>query len=188
MSRLRRRWLIGLAVVVVGGLVAGGAAIAALRGDDHGIDKQINRTFIDVTVNEDFLDVGPPAGDEETEFSPSPGDTFFFHDELWNRAETKKRGTLDGKCTFFVSEVDPETGFFGTAHCTATMWLAGGTVELAGGINFSDEGAPFFVAVVGGTKRYENVVGEAKLTEEFQGQENKSLLELELVPSYKPAK
>jgi hypothetical protein len=187
MARFRRRWLVGVAVLV-GGLLVGGVAVAALRGDGHGIKRQQNFSFVDVTVNEDFLDVGPPAGDGDQNFAPSPGDTFFFHDELWNRAETKKRGTLDGKCTFLVNQVDPATGFFGTAHCTATIFLGAGTIELAGGINFSNEGEPFFVAVVGGTERYENIVGEAKLTEQFEGQENKSLLELELVPSFKPPK
>jgi hypothetical protein len=179
MARFRRRWLIGVAVLV-GGLLAGGVAMAALRGDGHGIKRQQNFTFVDVTVNEDFLDVPPTGNETEQDFNPSPGDTFFFHDELWNRAETERRGTLDGKCTFLVNTA--------VAHCTATIFRPRGTIELVGGINFSNEGQPFFVAVVGGTERYENVVGEAKLTEQFEGQENKALLELELVPSFKAPK
>ena len=178
MSRLRKRWLVGVAVLV-GGLLAGGVAVAALRGDGHGIKRQQNFAFVDVTADEDFLDVGPPAGNDQN-FTPSSGDTFFFHDELWNRAETVKRGTLDGKCTFLVNTA--------VAHCTATIFRPRGTIELVGGINFSNEGEPFFVAVVGGTERYENVVGEAKLTEQLEGQENKALLELELVPSFKAPK
>lgn len=171
----RKRLTLALIAGALAVMVAGGGAYAALRADDHGITKQHFLTFVDVTVAEDFLDVGEKA---QSEFDASPGDTFFFHDELWNRAETKKRGTLDGKCTFLIEF---------NVHCVATVKLRDGTIELAQGLNFGEEEGPghFFVAITGGTERYENVVGEGKITENYQGEEGKSLLRLELIPSFR---
>jgi hypothetical protein len=170
----RKRFTLAILAGALALLVVGGGAFAALRGDDHGITKKHYLTFVDVTVGEDFLDVGEQA---EGEFDVSPGDSFFFHDELWNRAETKKRGTLDGHCTFLIEF---------NAHCLATVKLPGGTIELAGGLDFSGEEGPgsFYIAITGGTERYENVVGEARLTEEYGGDPMKSLLRLELIPSF----
>ena len=172
MRKRRSIWIATAATLAL--LLAGGGAFAAVWVKRDGITKKQVLTFVDVTVAEDFIDVGKPA---EGEFDVSPGDTFFFHDELWNRAETKKRGTLDGKCTFLVEL---------NAHCVATVKLARGTIELAAGLNFGEEEGPghFFVAVTGGTEGYKNVVGHAKITENFEGEENKSLLRLELIPSF----
>jgi hypothetical protein len=176
---MRKRLVLAAALALVAVLAIGGIGYAAARGNDHGIETKKIVTFVDVTVAEDFLDVGEPA---QGEFDVSPGDAFFFHDELWNRAETKKKGTLDGKCEFFVS---PTPGAQ-NAHCVATVKLPEGTIELTGGLTFEEEGpGSFFVAITGGTERYENVVGEAKITEQFEGQENKSLLRLELIPSFR---
>jgi hypothetical protein len=176
---MRKRLVLVAALALVAVLAIAGIAYATRRDDNHGIHKKRVLTFVDVTIAEDSLDVGKQA---QGEFDVSPGDAFFFHDELWNRAETKKKGTLDGKCEFFVSTA-PEAQ---NAHCVATVKLREGTIELAQGLTFEEEGpGTFFVAIVGGTKRYENVVGEAKITEEFEGQENKSLLRLELIPSFR---
>jgi len=176
---MRRRLAFLVTLALVGVLAIGGIAYATERGDDDGLEKKKVLTFVDVTVAEDFLDVGRQA---QGEFDVSPGDAFFFHDELWNRSETKKKGTLDGKCEFFVSTT-PEAL---NAHCVATVKLREGTIELAQGLTFEEEGpGSFFVAVVGGTKRYKNVVGQAKITEQFEDQENKSLLRLELIPSFR---
>lgn len=173
--RKRRSILVGTAAAVAL-FVAGGAAFAGLRDHRDGITKKEVLTFVDVTVSEDFLDVGRPA---EGEFDVSPGDAFFFHDELWNRAETKKRGTLDGQCTFLLE---------GNLHCVATVKLRDGTIELAVGLSFAEEEegpGHFFVAVTGGTERYKNVVGQGKITENYGGEESKSLLRLELIPSFR---
>jgi hypothetical protein len=176
---MRRRLAFLVTLALVGVLAIGGIAYATERGDDDGLEKKKVLTFVDVTVAEDFLDVGRQA---QGEFDVSPGDAFFFHDELWNRSETKKKGTLDGKCEFFVSTT-PEAL---NAHCVATVKLREGTIELAQGLTFEEQGpGSFFVAVVGGTKRYKNVVGQAKITEQFEDQENKSLLRLELIPSFR---
>ena len=171
---MRRRWLLAAALALVAALAIGGIAYAKGGDDDEGLEKKKVLTFVDVTVSEDFLDVGPQA---EGEFEPSPGDTFFFHDELWNRRETKKVGTLDGKCTFLIEA---------NLYCVATVKLAHGTIQVAQLLTVAEEGSPtFVVAITGGTERYKNVVGQGEITEGFEGQENKALLRLELIPSFR---
>ena len=169
-----KRHLLAAAVALIALLVAGGISFAALRDGGHGINKKVFLSFVDVTVEEAFVDAPPAATGEE---DISPGDAFFFRDELWNRTRTKQQGTLQGKCTFL---------FEFTAHCEATVFLAKGTIELEGGIQFTEEGpGRFFVAVTGGTQRYENVVGEARVIEEVNGEEGVGRLVLELIPSFK---
>lgn len=174
---MKQRLLFAAAAVLVAGLVVGGVSLAGAI-NNGGITNKRVVTFVDVTVDQDFLDVGPPGG-TEGDFTSSAGDTFFFHDELWNRSETIKRGTVDGKCTSLIGT---------NVHCVATITLAAGTIELSQGLSFEDEDGPssFRVAITGGTGRYKNVVGQATLSD-IEGQENKSLLRLELIPSFRRA-
>jgi hypothetical protein len=178
---MRKRLLIG-GIVLIAMLVAGGVAFATLRDDGHGIHQKIVFTAVDKTVGEDFLDVAPKA---TSEGDLSRGDKFYFHDELWNRAQTRQLGTLDGSCEFLVDQDEGE-GFFGMGHCDATAFLKGGTVELSGGVDLSAEDAPFFVAVTGGTERYENVVGEVRISplQVAPGEPDASLARFELIPSF----
>ena len=125
---MRRSVVLGL-LACLALLVVGGVSFAALKGDGDGIVKKQKLSFVDVTAEEAFFDAEPVSTGED---DVSPGDTFFFHDELWNHARTKQLGTLDGKCTFLV-------GF--NAHCVATVFLRKGTVELAGGLDFGEEEA-----------------------------------------------
>jgi hypothetical protein len=169
---MKKRWIVAAAVVAVA-LVAGGVSFAASRDDDHGIHKKRILTFIavDVPADEAFVDVEPKAtGPDDL----SPGDTVFFHQVLWNTARTERRGDGYVACTVHTAAV---------FHCRGTAFVQGGTIEFAGAVNFAEtpEGTPFFVAVTGGTERYENVVGEAKVTE--QGESDR--LRIELIPSYK---
>lgn len=168
-----KRWLVAALAAAVVASVIGGLAFAASRDGDHGIQKKEFLSFIDVTVDEAFVDVAPEATGEE---DISPGDSFFFRDELWNRARTKQKGTLQGACTFL---------FEFTAHCEATVFLSKGTIELEGGVQFTEEPSTFFVAITGGTERYENVVGEARVIEEVNGEEGVGRLVLELIPSFR---
>ena len=161
-----RRWVAVVALLIAVGLVAGVAAIAAGGRESTRIPRETVLTFLDITVDEHFLDVRPRA--------TSPGDTFFFRDQLWNLTRTQKRGTLDGACTVLIGARANSR-----AHCRATVFLAGGTVELAQ-TSRADQGNRFFAAVVGGTKRYKNVTGEARFTP-LRG--NRSRLVLELIPA-----
>jgi len=160
-----KRWVVVAALALSVGLVIGGISIAASR--DHGITKKKVLTFIEVTADEHFIDEEPLG---TTEFDVSPGDRSVFHNELWNRAETKKLGDVYATCEF-IHEV--------VAHCKGTAVLQGGTIEVAGAINFAED--PVFVAVIGGTKKYENVVGQLKITE-FG---DKLIDRFELIPSFK---
>ena len=161
-----RRWVAVVALLTAVGLVAGVAAIAAGGRENTSIPRKTVLTFLDITVDDHLLDVGPRA--------LSPGDTFFSHDQLWNLTRTQKRGTLDAACTVLIG-----AGANSRVHCRATVFLAGGTVELAGTPR-ADQGNRFFAAVVGGTKRYKNVTGEARFTP-LRG--NRSRLVLELIPA-----
>jgi hypothetical protein len=142
---MMRRW-VSLAVVVVAfGAIVGGAAYAT--GEKHGINKQMNLRFLD--VGDKFAFVDTAAGDA--------GDLFIFENQLRNRADTKTLGRFIGSCTTLVTP--------GLTSCRGTLELAKGTIELAAAVDFA-AGGRIFAAVTGGTKRYENVRGEVKLSEE----------------------
>jgi hypothetical protein len=165
----RKRWLAGLTLALAIGLIAGGVSIAGGPKDEDGIDEKKVLTFVDITVDEAFVDEEPKAAGEE---NISPGDAFFFRDELWNRSETKKKGELQGMCAFLFND---------KGHCEATVYLRGGTVQLEGGVSFSEDSpGSFFVAVTGGTEKYKNVVGQATIIE---GDGPKGKLKLELLPA-----
>jgi hypothetical protein len=169
---MKRRWIFAAAIVAAA-LVGGGVGFAATQGGDHGIHQKriLNFIAVDVPADEAFIDVEPKAtGPDDV----SAGDTIFFHQALWNTARTERRGDGYVACTAHTAAV---------FHCRGTAFVQGGTLEFAGAVNFAEtpEGTPFFVAVTGGTERYENVVGEAKVTE---GEES-DRLRIELIPSYK---
>jgi allene oxide cyclase-like protein len=162
-----KRWVVVAALALSVGLVIGGISIAASR--DHGITKKKVLTFVEVSVDEHFIDE-EPLGTGENDVSP--GDRANFHNELWNRAETKKRGDVYAQCEFIHEFV---------AHCRGTAVLQRGTIEVAGAIDFAEEDGPFFVAVTGGTEKYENVVGELKITPAG----DTTIDRFELIPSFK---
>ena len=166
-----KRWAIAAAVVLAVALLATVAAVAtAGGGEKRAIPTRTVLTFLDITAREDFLDLPPRAqGDEDV----SLGDAFFFQDQLWNLARTQRRGTLWGGC---------EVRILPTAHCRATAFIAGGTIEFAQTLNFARIGNTFRLAVVGGTGRYKNVTGQATVTE--LGQEgDRSRVTVELIPA-----
>jgi hypothetical protein len=169
----RRRMVLATTLVLAVGLVIGGVSIAANRGDGHGIQKQIVLRFLDVEDKFEFIDLGEPAKGEE---DLGPGDMFVAEDILRNRADTKTLGTLAAKCTNLVTP--------GLVHCEATAILSSGTIEFAGTIDFAEEPTgPLFVAVTGGTERFENVVGEAKLGDEVRP--GATVFTVELIPSFR---
>jgi hypothetical protein len=169
---MKKRWILAAAVIAVA-LVGTGVSVAALQGEDHGIHKKkfLNFIAVDVPADEAFIDVEPKATGEG---DVSAGDTIFFHQVLWNTARTEQRGDGYVACTAHTAAV---------FHCRGTAFVRGGTIEFAGAIDFArtPEGESFFLAVTGGTERYENVVGEAKVTE--QGESDR--VRIELIPSYR---
>jgi hypothetical protein len=66
-------------------------------------------------------------------------------------------------------------------RCTATLILRGGTIELAGRVWMKETLPGFRLSVIGGTRTYENVVGEARVA---FGEEDESLY-VELIPSFR---
>ena len=108
---------------------------------------------------------------------PQVGGRLFFTDTLYAWAGTKRGdrvGSLEGLCTF--------TGIAGntvTASCTATAFLQAGQILIAGSPRFSEGPSNFVVAVVGGTGRYSNARGWARVRDIAPG--NSSLV-FHLVP------
>ena len=160
-----KRWVVVAALALSVGLVVGGISIASGWGD--GITKKKVLTFAEVGAEEHFIDEEPLA---TSEFDVSPGDRSVFHNELWNQAQTKKLGDVYASCEFIHEFV---------ANCRGTAVLHGGTIEVAGAINFEED--PVFVAITGGTRKYKNVVGQLKITEA----EGYTIDRFELIPSFK---
>lgn len=141
-----RKILIG---VLVTGLVATSAAMS-MADPSAGRRAETTLRFLDVRQQTKFLDLGAPA---QGDFDPSPGDTFFFESDLRNPADTKSRGSFVSRCTAVIG-----TQF----HCVGTLMLDGGNVELATTTDFASS-EPITAAVVGGTRAYDNVGGQAKI-------------------------
>jgi hypothetical protein len=141
-----RRIAVVAGVILVVGVVGAGLAIASRRG---GIVRHDVLSFAIQLVNEDSGDVGP-SGD-------SPGDTFFAQSELRNFDLTNQLGRYASACV--LESVDTRLN-----HCTATVSLSNGKVELSGRFLFRDTLQAFRLAVVGGSGTYKNVVGQATIT------------------------
>lgn len=163
-----RRWVLVGALVLAVGLAVGGVALATDDGD--GITEKITLRFLEVEDTFEFIDVGEPNTGEEF----GPGDYFVAEDILRNRADTRTLGSVGAKCTNLVTP--------GLLHCEATAVLRRGTIEFAGLLDFTQQGRSF-VAVTGGTGRFENVVGQAELGEEVRP--GAFLLTVELIPSFR---
>lgn len=141
---LRRLLPIGaasiLAVVLIGASGASGADGGAHPREFIAIDTTVKETDIDVDNSKSF----------------TIGDQFIEHDVLKNQAQTRTIGALDAICTFTdVSDDAP------VVHCVGTVTLDGGTLEIAGLLNFADEQG--HVAITGGTGVYDEVDGQLTL-------------------------
>lgn len=158
-----KRWVMWVSVVLVVGLLGGGAAYATGGSDTLG--KRLTIRFLDVAVPEKsaFVDVG--------EAGSGPGDMFVFENELRNRADTGTLGRFAGVCTNLVSP--------GLVSCRGTLELGEGTVEVAALVDFA-AGGPIVAAVTGGTERYKTAHGQMRLSEEIAPGVRKGTLELRL--------
>jgi dirigent-like protein len=130
-----------LAVLVIG-------CVSAASGTDGGAQPH-EFIAIDTTVKETDIDVDHSK-------SSSIGDQFIEHDVLKNETQTKTIGALDAICTFTDVSEDASV-----VHCVATVTLHGGTLEVAGLLNFADEQG--HVAITGGTGSYDEARGQLTL-------------------------
>lgn len=142
---MRRIAVVAGAAILVVCMVGAGLAVASKRA---GMVRHHVLSFAVHLVNEDASDVGA-SGD-------SPGDTFFAQSELQNFDLTKQLGRYASACV--LENVDTRLN-----HCTATVSLSNGKVELSGRFSFSDTLEAFRLAVVGGSGTYKNVVGQATI-------------------------
>jgi hypothetical protein len=167
---VRRRWVAVTALAAIV-LIGGGVALATMNGGI--VTKQFLRFRI-LGYDSYDLDVG--------ETGRSPGDTFFVKHDLWNYNRTAKVGEYDTACVIEkdVNVVGEVTSGKSLNRCTATVFLRGGTIELAGRIWFKETLPSFRLSVIGGTRTYENVVGEARIV---FGDEDETLY-VELIPSF----
>jgi len=169
LRKIRRHWLVAF-TVCLGVAVVGGISVASTP---HGPTRGHIVRFQIVGYESDDLDVGASGR--------SPGDTFFVQHQLWNADHTRRVGRYDTACTL---EKDYGSGATLTSlnRCTATVFLADGTIELANRAYRTESEKRLRYAVVGGTGTYMSIVGQATVV--FG--EPEGTLRLELV-STRPA-
>jgi hypothetical protein len=157
-------------MAMVVGLVGASLAIASQRS---GIVEAQRLSFAVGGGHAGTSDVGP-SGD-------SPGDTFFAQSRLMNFALTKQVGRYNSACD--LEDVTPRWN-----HCTATVLLPNGTVELSARLIWTDTRPGYQLAVIGGTGRFDNVVGQARFTFGCDacpsGTQDVDTLTLYLIPSF----
>ncbi|MGH8892838.1 MAG: dirigent protein [Actinomycetes bacterium] len=146
---MRKLISIGTALILLTtlGLVTLAGQTAASAGDG-------DRTVIKLTAvaaQEAEIDVG--------EEGFGLGDQFVFSDWLFRGDE--QVGRTGGVCTF--THVDEAT-FAATAQCLGTLELPKGQITVQGLVTFTDEEAPFWVAVTGGTGAYKTAKGQMRVT------------------------
>ena len=167
---MKRSAIVAAAMAVVVGLVGAGLAIATQRS---GIADRQTMSFAVGGGHAETADVGP-SGD-------SPGDTFFAQGKLMNFALTKQVGRLNSACE--LENLTPRWN-----RCTATVLLPNGTVELSARLIWTDTRPGYSLAVIGGTGRYDNVVGRARYTFGCDacppGTQDVDTLTLQLIPSF----
>jgi hypothetical protein len=167
---MRRIAIVAGALILVVGMIGAGLAVASRRS---GIVRHHVLRFAVQLVHEDTGDVGP-SGD-------SPGDSFFGQSELRNFDLTKQLGRYASACV--LENVDTRLN-----HCSATVSLSNGKVELSGRFRFSDTLQAFRLSVIGGSGSYENVVGQATVTFGCDAcppdSHDVDTLRLDLIPSF----
>jgi hypothetical protein len=169
MKRLgRRASLVGGLSIAFLAIAAGAAFAGLLEGGQEGITTE--QTLKMAVKNAVFSEsnVGPSGA--------SVGDTFFAQADLYSSAGTRKVGRWDTVCV--LADVATVLN-----NCEGTAFLRGGTVEVSGSVFFTDATKALSFAVVGGTGRYDNVVGQATLR--FRAEAIGDLLTLQLIPSFR---
>lgn len=145
---MMKRWILLTALVLVVGAAIGGAGYA--MGGSDGLRTAQTLRFLDVGDEFEYVDVGAAGA--------SAGDLFVFENDLRNRSDTKTLGRFVGTCTALVTPA--------LASCRGTLQLENGTIELASAVDFAAAG-PIHASVTGGTRKYRNVGGQARLSPEI---------------------
>ena len=135
MSRAARRIGIALTIAAI-------AAVAVAAGASGSGGRQVI-SFTTKQVHQTLLDHGEPGFGVD--------DIVVFSNDLYQRG--RKIGEDGGTCT--VIRVTP--GQAPTMYCAGNNTLPGGQVSVAG---FAAPGAPFELAITGGTGRYRGVHGQ----------------------------
>jgi hypothetical protein len=134
---MRKQLMAGALAIAI---VAAGASIA-VAGDDDDDVVRVTATF----VEEKEVDLDPAGF--------GVGDRFVFSQDLSRGGE--KVGESAVECVF-VRAGDQTS----TANCVGSFTLPGGQIAAQGLVTFTQEDAPFSVAVTGGTGRYSEAEGE----------------------------
>jgi hypothetical protein len=136
------RVALGIAIAALA-LTATGAAAANGGGGGKG---RGHRIVVYERATTSFVDL--------TQAGPTPGDEVLFQSNLFSDPGfTNNVGTAEGFCVLI------STAGKGLSHCSATVHLRGGDIEVSGAL-VGDPSTPFTVAITGGTHRYRGVGGE----------------------------
>lgn len=147
------RRIISVAILAIA-LAAGSLLLTSANADDRERDDQGSETIRLSLRNVDSaeLDLG--------EEGFSLGDRFVFTDEAFRGGRLV--GSAHGECT--IVQIDGEDV---SVQCLATWVLKKGQLTSQGVVTFSesDEAPEFTIAVTGGTGRYKDAGGEARVRE-----------------------
>lgn len=138
-----------ISLLTVSVLTVAGVAVGA--GRDSSLERDRVIRLLDVAGQVRYLDLGQPA---QGDFDPSPGDAFFFANQLWRADGSERIGRFVSTCVAMIG-----TEF----KCSGTLMLPNGTVELGATVDFA-AGDPIRSAVLGGTQRFRNVGGDLTIT------------------------
>jgi hypothetical protein len=140
-----RRKLSVIAGAIALGLIVGGVSVAS-GGPGNSSQPLIIKVITRATAINNFVDTGP------TGFSP--GDLYVFSERVFlASAPDEQVGTEDGRCVL----IDPATLRF---DCSITGKLPEGEIMAAGTLTLV-EGTTSTFAIIGGTRAYRQVRGEA---------------------------
>ena len=139
------------AVATIAALTFASAALAGDGPDRHGAGQQV--TIAGKTVQLNLVDAGEPGF--------TLGDVVALSDDL--RVGDKPAGVDGGVCTLVrIADADAQSG---TAQCLVTYSLAGGQITTQGLLTLTNGGfiGTQDAAITGGTGRYRDARGEARL-------------------------
>jgi hypothetical protein len=126
-----------------------------------------------------------PMGDFTFTRPPVGGDQLAFRNDLYKWAGTKKgaRAGRDQVMITFVTGFGTDFSHQATALFSAQVYLQGGTIFAQGYGQLNPNGpSKYTFPIVGGTGTYANVRGYAKVRDLGDGNQNKTNIELHLLP------